>query len=675
MFLVILGIVLAQFAQTQKIFNNFAFLQNDSSSLIKEIGQVKEGYSKIGNDLNEVRDFLRMPKSNYAGFDESASISDTEKNTNEVQISLFKYIDYLGGKKAREEKISATVSALSGLVKVEDFKQFLKTWGLSAQFDEDKDSAWLKIGDEKNDVLLSYYLDKADGKLFLKTPNSKQEVDYRDKFVLDKDLQGFVYGNKDSLIAVAQGLNAKEKEIGEAIKSKPVRAILTKLGIKLEDKFTDKDLKITYSVYNKTDEVVGEIILDAKNLSISLVDKNDQGVALTVNDLMSALPSFLEKLQTKTFIEKKADKIMTDLQKTLDDDGFKSLLNQFGLKISVEPRVDGERIFYDILSVDGKVISSLVIEKTTGVINIIGPKGTNPQNLLYFQAEDKKKILEIPKQIPNYGNETFGSKDDLNLLLAGERDGLLDTMIFVHIDEQNRQIKMISIPRDLFYNGRKINAFAEFYGMPELSKALSDMTGYKLDKYIKINMYSFVDVIDLVGGVDVHLDTAVIDPTYKVVDNGKEGTLHYEPGDYHLGGVQALRLARSRHTTSDFARAERQQKIIEALQKKAQNFGFGDLDTIYQIAKTVLSKTETDIDLDEAIAYYFKYQNYKIVSNDVMSSANVLYEPPYVTQEDCDAQVAIGDKSCETQNHEYTLLPTNDDWNLIKWFFKEKFGE
>ena len=80
----------------------------------------------------------------------------------------------------------------------------------------------------------------------------------------------------------------------------------------------------------------------------------------------------------------------------------------------------------------------------------------------------------------------------------------IDTMIFAHIDEKKRQIRMVSIPRDLFYNGRKINAFAFSYGLPELKNVISKITGYKLDKYILIDMYAFIDVVDLVGGIDVH---------------------------------------------------------------------------------------------------------------------------------------------------------------------------
>jgi len=252
-------------------------------------------------------------------------------------------------------------------------------------------------------------------------------------------------------------------------------------------------------------------------------------------------------------------------------------------------------------------------------------------------------------------------------------------MIFVHIDEKKQEIRMVSIPRDLFYNGRKINAFAAMYGMAEMKKVISQISGYKLDKFIVIDMYAFIDVVDLIGGVDVHLNKALIDPTYKTIDNGVEGTLHYEPGDYHLGGKEALRVARSRHTSSDFDRAARQQIILEALQSKARNMGFGDADTIYEIIKVVLAKTETDISFDEAVAYYFRYQNYTIVSNAVISSGNVLYVPPYVTAEDCQAMVYNAEVNglpypdCGGANHAYTLLPKDDDWDVIKWFFQKEF--
>ena len=62
-----------------------------------------------------------------------------------------------------------------------------------------------------------------------------------------------------------------------------------------------------------------------------------------------------------------------------------------------------------------------------------------------------------------------------------------------------------------------------------------------------------------------------------------------------------------------------------------------------------------------------------------MSSGNVLYSPPYTSLEKCNALVAEAKEngetghSCQNDNHAYTLVPRDNNWNLIKWFFKENF--
>lgn len=285
------------------------------------------------------------------------------------------------------------------------------------------------------------------------------------------------------------------------------------------------------------------------------------------------------------------------------------------------------------------------------------------------------------------------------MLIAGKHGSLIDTMIFAHIDENDRTVDMISIPRDLYYNGRKINHYVMNFGMEEFKRVLGEITGYELDKYILIDMYAFIDVVDIIGGIDVHLDSAVIDPTYKTLDNGVWGTLNYAPGDYHLMGKESLRLARSRHTSSDFARAERQHMILGAIQKKAREFGFGDAGTLYDIIRTVLNKTDTDISVSEAIAYYFKYQNFDINSGYVLSTGNILTVPEYIAKEECTkmidewtasvgvGEVSVGDSGvgvpladsprpdCENKLQAYTLMPADGNWDLIKWYFRKVFEE
>lgn len=678
---IILGIFaflfIVQYFQIQNAFGTFSFLQGRDSSLITEIGQIKQAYTDVGADLKEVREFLRMPTKDYLAIEDQVSDNEDDKNRDELQLALFKYVDYLASNKDLDKNVDKNKAFLENLKSSKSFEEFAKTQGLKkGEIAESESGMALNITDQTGNILVAFYLDKEDGTLYKKTLSSKKTVKAESQEVFEKELTDFILANKTELIKTINTLSLLKKQVATAIETPETKKAATDLKISIDPLPKESDGKITYSIYNNTSDLIGEVMIDIESGKMSLIDKNNSEFTVEVTELTKSLVPFLSKLDTKTGLEKKVSMVLEEVQNTIKDKGFQVLLEQNGLTITEKYREDNFRYYFDLSDKAGNKISAIAIEKTTGVINIVKPDGTNAENLLFFDPEGKKKTLKIPDKLPTYSSEASHDKDTFNILIAGKNGSLVDTMIFAHINEKTKDIRMISIPRDLHFNGRKINAFANSYGMPELCKALSKLTGYQLDKYIVIDMYAFIDVVDLIGGVDVHLDKAVVDPTYKVIDNGIASTLHYEPGDYHLGGKQALRLARTRHTSSDFARAERQQMILEALQDKARNFGFGDSDTIYQIAKTVLSKTETDISLEDAIVYYFRYQNYDIQSNDVMSSGNILYAPPYVSSEECASIVAsTGNTNCQGENHAYILIPRDENWDLIKWFFREKFED
>lgn len=675
---ILIVLFVVQYVQFQMAIGNFSFLQGRDTSIITEIGQLKEISTKIGGDLNQVREYIGMPVTDYSSSNSINESSDDEtKNTNRLQLALFQYVDYLAKKESADTNLALNKSFLEKINTNAALITAMNTYGLSfAKLNDFPTATTLSLVYQGQTPLefpaVFFYLSKEDGKLLRKTLSEKKEVSYTSSEEFFTDLVSFVNANGANWKTSIDSINKSRTDIESASNSEGVKAKLAELKIKIDFAPKENDFKYIYSVTNMTSDTIGEIVIDFKTLEVSFVNKADNSSS-SVSDVRTELLPFLVKLDTSTSIQKKAKQVLEDVKNTLTDKGFTIALETAGLKIS-EPREDEDRYYFDLMTKAGKVLSAIIVEKTTGVVNIAQPDGTNSQNLLFFEPDSKKKTLEIPKDLSSYAGKTFNTDKTFNILIAGKNGSLTDTLIFAHLDESTKEIKMISIPRDLFYNGRKINAYSYMYGMSEMKSLISKLTGYKLDKYIVIDMYSFIDVIDLIGGVDIHLDKAVVDPTYKTVDNGVVGTLHYEPGDYHLGGKEALRLARSRHTTSDFARAERQQMIIEAIQKKAQNFGFGDADTVYKIAKAVLGKTETDISLEEAIKYYFKYQNYKIVSNDVMSSGNIFFVPPYITKEDCEAAIAGGGASdCAGENHAYTLLPLDENWDLIKWFFHDHF--
>jgi LCP family protein required for cell wall assembly len=155
-----------------------------------------------------------------------------------------------------------------------------------------------------------------------------------------------------------------------------------------------------------------------------------------------------------------------------------------------------------------------------------------------------------------------------------------DTLIVLSIDSQTKTAGILSVPRDLQvavpgYGLQKINA-AYFYGEhdhlpgggPGLAMAtVSQYFNVPVQYYISINFSGFEKVIDMVGGIDVYVPTAIDDPLYPGPNNSYIH-VHFDPGLQHLDGVRALEYARTRHSDSDFGRNRRQQQVIQALRAR-----------------------------------------------------------------------------------------------------------
>ncbi len=185
-----------------------------------------------------------------------------------------------------------------------------------------------------------------------------------------------------------------------------------------------------------------------------------------------------------------------------------------------------------------------------------------------------------------------------NALLVGidTRDtnpGLMntDTIIVATLNPNTNAVTMLSIPRDMWvenprYPGyfTKINAIyasceieTPGQGMDCLSQVVEAMTGIKVQYYAMVNIQGLVNVIDMLGGVDINVDNAFTDYMFPTLDDSDYETVSFEAGLQHMDGVTAMRFARSRHSQSvegsDYARARRQQKVIMAMKEKALSLG------------------------------------------------------------------------------------------------------
>lgn len=224
-------------------------------------------------------------------------------------------------------------------------------------------------------------------------------------------------------------------------------------------------------------------------------------------------------------------------------------------------------------------------------------------------------------------DEAPGVVEDDNtfdILVLGTNGSHTDTIIVASINEEKQKISLFSIPRDLYINGRRINEYYTYYGVDQLSRMVSTVSGLEMDQYVQVDLNGFTEIVDLLGGLDVYVSDALYDGLYP---NGKGGYSAYsiEVGQHHFTGEEALRYARSRKSTSDFDRAERQQTILAALRTKVvQLDSVMEMKELTKLFQAAIENTTTDMDLLDMVGYYYDYQGYDLNTGFVLTSGNYL---------------------------------------------------
>ncbi|MFC7708299.1 LCP family protein [Micromonospora lupini] len=178
----------------------------------------------------------------------------------------------------------------------------------------------------------------------------------------------------------------------------------------------------------------------------------------------------------------------------------------------------------------------------------------------------------------------------LNYLLIGtdrragssEPDQRSDTILIVHVPAGRREAYLVSIPRDLLVaippaNGfgggpDKINAAYEHGGGGQagtrlLSVTLNRLTGIRFDGAALIDFSGFRKVIDLLGGVQMCVDTEV-----RSIHTNRV----FPTGCQQMDGARALDYVRQRYDlpNGDFDRQHHQQQLLRAMLDSA---GHADL--------------------------------------------------------------------------------------------------
>lgn len=176
-----------------------------------------------------------------------------------------------------------------------------------------------------------------------------------------------------------------------------------------------------------------------------------------------------------------------------------------------------------------------------------------------------------------------------------------DTMILSAFNPNQREVALLSIPRDLWltvpgFGENRVNT-AHYFGGPPLAKeTVAGNFGVPLHYYVKLNFDGFVALIDAMDGVTIEVPEALHDENYPTPDYGVT-TIDIPAGTQEMDGALALIYARSRYSTSDFDRSRRQQALIAAVRDKlASPTTWLKAPAIFTAARSAIS---TDIPMSE----------------------------------------------------------------------------
>ena len=257
-----------------------------------------------------------------------------------------------------------------------------------------------------------------------------------------------------------------------------------------------------------------------------------------------------------------------------------------------------------------------------------GPTGpTNDSPEPSTTATPEPSLVGTP--VPSVEVPPWDGRERLNIVLIGsdeQRGGHnTDTLITVSIDPVTKQVAMFSLPRDTVdvpvppgpaqrVWGRsyrsKINAwFAENRrradvwpgndrqrGYNSLKAILGELYNLDIRYFVEVNFDGFKKVVDSVGGVTINVQVPVVDDQFPGT-TGRAQRLYIPSGLQHMDGEQALRYARSRHTSTDFDRGARQQRVLLSLREQADPQTL--IPRLPELVAALKTAVRTDIPIDQ----------------------------------------------------------------------------
>jgi len=220
--------------------------------------------------------------------------------------------------------------------------------------------------------------------------------------------------------------------------------------------------------------------------------------------------------------------------------------------------------------------------------------------------------------------------------------GNSDTIIIVSINNESKEVKMLSVQRDTYLKVdddtyRKCNYAYNHGGVEKAISMLNTNLDLKIDGYVSVDFYALATIVDDLGGLELEITQKMIDTNNPETGQNAlagyiaevENVLNYypdeedgwkysdcyfdSPGTYTLNGAQVVGFCRNRYAVdNDYGRAENQRLVIKKIVEKAKS---AKLTTLNKIADDVLPEVATSLSSTQVLSMAASVSDYEIVDS------------------------------------------------------------
>lgn len=283
------------------------------------------------------------------------------------------------------------------------------------------------------------------------------------------------------------------------------------------------------------------------------------------------------------------------------------------VKTKKNPKREWQDVLVKAMSIILSLAVIIILILTLPIVNFKEKDGSSRGvSLIYFirnykwlgdiEGELDKSKVDVQLN-PDIDHENLNDGLDLPQLIEGQYSVLFlgfdeevintDIMWVLQFDILAAKLNILQIPRDTClpdYTNAPNGKFNSIYhngkdsSVPKIQNvvdAVQENFGIPIDAYITTACYDIVDMVDLVGGIPMHLDNKIIYEAGKVIP----------AGDVNLTGEQAEWFMRFRHEwlQGDVGRVQNQRRFMAAAMRKLINIagGEGGHNQLYKYIKEI----------------------------------------------------------------------------------------